>query len=127
MNAPAQPIPDSAARQLILENNLAHDTPPLPIGSASSPIRPPSGYQLPVWNSAHPIRFSPTPGGYTPNGAPQAHLTHWTNDDTNAVQAGNGNPIGTSNSKPDTKPPIGTREASIWDVPVTPRHHDTIS
>ena len=119
---PPQPVhivPDSAARQLLQENEMANGTPPLPRGSASSPIRPSSKGRENVWSNAMPISFSPAPSNRWP--APQQSDSMSTHipKANDAVLSG-----GTATAEAavmKASPPIKEEEASIWDVPVTPR------
>ena len=116
---PTPLVPDSAARQLIQEHAMANGTPPLPRGSASSPIRPSSKGRENVWSNAMPISFSPGPRKGEP--APRR-------SDSTSTQISNTNDSMLSGGTATvesmdiiTSPAIKHEDASIWDVPMTPR------
>ena len=114
-------IPDSAARQLIQEHNLANGAPTLPYGSASSPIRPLSRDQLPVWSSTGPIPFASTSSNLGPSKyAPEDVPSHGVNGGINGFQSVAGVTENVDDNKQETTPPVGAKETDIWDVPVTP-------
>lgn len=104
---PVAPVPDSANGQLMQENGWANGTLHHGTGSASSPIRPSSRGQMPLWNSANPIRFTPS-GSYAP---------------IPSDEFGNGVSSSTDHTDDSTlvEPSTGVKGSSVWDVPVTPK------
>jgi histone deacetylase HOS3 len=113
----AQTVPDSAARQLIQEYQMANGTPTLPLGSASSPIRPSSRGGDNVWRSGTPISFAKQHlNGEVP---PQGSFPRGDRGSDDRGQLGSAGTINGASAEP--SPAVEKEEASVWDVPVTPR------
>lgn len=123
----SQAVPDSAGRQLLQEHQMANGTPPLPRGSASSPICPGSakGTQN-VWRPGTPVAFAapqasvslqPTQEDIGPGQDPRIDFGM---SSSAAVTYGDAVAIGGPKAIP--PPIVKNEESTIWDVPVTPHH-----
>ncbi|KAK3638359.1 histone deacetylase [Elasticomyces elasticus] len=134
-------IPDSAARQLIQENNIAHGLAPLLNGNSSSPIArsPLEGKPLPVFSSTGHIPFGPSTAPSWPATKTKAKspppFSSPIRDQSLGVAAGgpglrniSGHGNGVSRSMLDSEveeeitqgPTPGVDEKDIWEVPDTP-------
>ena len=118
-----QIVPDSASRQLLQEYQIANGTPPLPSGSASSPVRPGSGKDSgSVWRPGTPVKFAahqiiPAP----PQNENTRNLGEEVMEDARSPAVTYGDGVAMGGAKADPSPVVKKEERSIWDVPVTPR------
>ena len=122
-SAPLAPANDSPSNQLREESNDANPITSEVQESAPSQNRTPSTNNLPVWSAADPIRFSSATGTLQPtNSTLNSTGMNRPNGVSSVPQTANEMPTYTGTSKGGDALDAESKENSVWDVPVTPRH-----